>query len=295
MPRMIARAQELAAIEVKSWTNAVAFEPGGDTLLCGEFGPPRRYELATGKRLLTFDKVSDGVCWCIAPPDGHRVVAAQYDNVAVWDRAGKLQQRMKSPAGIVSSVALTPDGKRVLAGTWEKQLVLFDLAAGEQVWSTTDKKSFAGRVAVAPDGKTALSGGNDKSVRLWDLTTGEQLALVGTHGSYVQGLAFLPDGKRALSGSRDKTLVLWEVSSSRALLTLTGHKKEILNLAVLPGGRRAVSVGGDGAFVWDLESGETLATFTGHGKAVPCVALAPDGKSVVTGGNDGFLRRWSLP
>lgn len=296
---MITRATELRAIEVKGEPNTVAFDATGKTVLYGSFGPPRRFDLASGKRVATFDEVptgnAGGVCWCIAAPDGKRVVGAQYDAVAVWDRDGKLKRHILGPGGIVGSVAITPDGKQALAGTWEKQLVLFDLSTGKQLWAATDKKSFAGRVAISPDGKIGLSGGNDKSVRTWDLATGKQIGLLGTHGNYVQGLAVLPDGQRALSGSRDKTLILWDLKASKSLRTFTGHKKEILGVAILPDGERAISVGGDGALVWDLESGEALATFTDHGKAVTCVAVSPDGKTAITGGNDGHLRQWALP
>jgi WD40 repeat protein len=296
---MIPSARELGSIEIKGWPNAVVFDSDGKRLLAGTYGSPRCWDLATGKKVVSFDDLPsgrpEGVCWCIALPEGKQVVAGVYAAVGVWKSDGKVVRHMMSPGGIVVSIALTPDRKRVLAGTAEKELALFDLATGEMLWSVTDKKSFSNRVAISPDGKHALTAGYDKSVRLWNVSDGKALGLIGTQEGWVQALAFLPDGTRALTGGRDKTLALWDLPSRSRLLTLSAHRKQVLDLAIVAGGKRAVSVGGDGAFVWDLASGEAIARFAAHGKSVACLAVSPDGKSVVTGGEDGKLRHWLLP
>jgi hypothetical protein len=61
-------------------------------------------------------------------PDGHHALYTHHDGIMIlWNvTTGSEVQRWKRDAGIVS-VAIAPDGKHALCGTWDKKAFLFRL------------------------------------------------------------------------------------------------------------------------------------------------------------------------
>ena len=172
-------------------------------------------------------------------------------------------------------MAITPDRKTLVFGTWGKTLGLCSTSqSGDARWDVKLKTSFSGKVAITLDGKHCITAGNDKTVRLFDLRNGAEIHVIGTHTGYVQGLAMLPDGERVLTASRDKTICLWDIHKAKLLATLSGHRKEIRSLGVTMNGRLAISAGGDGAKFWDLASHTEIATINNHGKSITCLSIS---------------------
>src|SRR5438876_327210 len=71
--------------------------------------------------------------------------------------------------GPVMSVALSPDGKRVLGGSSDRAMRLWDLETGAEILTIAGHPHTVWDVAISPDGKRALSGCSDGVARLWDL------------------------------------------------------------------------------------------------------------------------------
>src|SRR5262249_37334571 len=72
-----------------------------------------------------------------------------------------------------AAVAVTADGRRVLSGSHDHTLRLWDLQTGRLLRSFVGHKGGVFMVATVPDGRGALSASGDGTIRLWDLETGE--------------------------------------------------------------------------------------------------------------------------
>jgi WD40 repeat protein len=138
-------------------------------------------------------------------------------------------------------VALLPDGKRALSGSFDKTLRLWDLDTGAQLHRFHAHDSGVSAVAPLLDGKRALSASFDKTLRLWDLDTGAQLRRFDGHADMVFAVALLPDGKRALSGSFDKTLRLWDLDTGAQLGCFTSDTS--FNSFAIEATRNLVAIG----------------------------------------------------
>jgi WD40 repeat protein len=191
---------------------------------------------------------------------------------------------LQGHANAVSAVALTPDGRRVVSGSWDNTLRVWDLEKGETIRTLQGHSSAVTAVALTPDGCRVVSGSWDNTLQVWDLGTGQTLRTFESQDT----VALSADGRHALSGSWDNTLHLWDLESGQTLRTLEGHTSRITAVAFTPDGRRALSGSYDNTLrLWDLKHGKELVTFTLDGNVTAC-AVAQDNRTIVAG--DCFCR-----
>ena len=72
-------------------------------------------------------------------------------------------------------MAFSPDGARVLTGSFDKTARLWDAATGKEIRAFKGHESWVLSVAFSPDGARVLTGSADHTARLWDAATGKQI------------------------------------------------------------------------------------------------------------------------
>ena len=77
---------------------------------------------------------------------------------------------------IVMSVALSPDGRRIVSGSWDRSVRVWDAESGACVATLEGHSYGVMSVAFSPDGRRIVSGSGDKSVRVWDAESGACVA-----------------------------------------------------------------------------------------------------------------------
>ena len=194
--------------------------------------------------------------------------------------------------GIISSVSVTPDGRRAVSGSFDKTLRVWNLETGTCLRAVEGHTDSVCTVSVTPDGRRAVSGSFDKTLRVWNLETGGGTVLRG-HTDAVRSVSVTPGGDRAVSGSQDRTLRVWNLETEESTV-LQGPAEDAYSVTVAPDGRWAVSGNVDNTLrVWDLDTGES-AMLRGHANLVSSVSVTPDLKWAVSGSWDNTLRRWNL-
>jgi WD40 repeat protein/uncharacterized caspase-like protein len=203
----------------------------------------------------------------------------------------------------VNSVAFSPDGMRILSGSSDHTVKLWDVTTGAVLRTFEGHSDEVTSVALSPDGARVLSGGTsrgshlDDTVKLWDATTGVLLRTFEGHSGGVRSVAFSPDGARVLSAGLGD-VKLWDAATGALLHTFQARlPKQSIPLFVLvafsPDGRRVLS-GGNDLKLWDATTGGLLRTFEGSG-SVSSVGFSPDGVHVLSGGDvsDNTVKLWS--
>src|ERR1700743_371315 len=134
-------------------------------------------------------------------------------NSAIWREYGKdypgavniesgglnswpaMQNVLSGHQSWVSSVGFSPDGKRIVSGSEDKTVRVWDAETGEVVLGPLQEHSGSvWSVAFSPDGKRIFSGSEDETVRVWDAETGEVvLGPLEGHSNSIWSVAFSPD------------------------------------------------------------------------------------------------------
>ena len=79
---------------------------------------------------------------------------------------------MNGRAGTVNSVAFSPDGKILAAGSADGTVRLWDVTTRQQIGGPLKgNDGVVYSVAFSPDGKILATGSIGGAVRLWDVTT----------------------------------------------------------------------------------------------------------------------------
>ena len=118
---------------------------------------------------------SDNVSKVAFLPGGMRLASGSLNRriVKVWNTgSGGLEMELEGHTGAVLCVAAFPDGSRIVSGSDDTTLRIWNLHSyrGNAEHILRGHSSGVTCVAVSRDGETLVSGSKDKTVRVWKLT-----------------------------------------------------------------------------------------------------------------------------
>lgn len=203
---------------------------------------------------------------CTFSPDGSTLVAPEGSGHLRFWRLGKHQpekgQLLEVGVGVVSALAISPDGKALAVSGDDRTLEVWDIGAEAKLRSTfADPDGLLWALTFSPSGDL-LAGVTmrervEGTVHLWNVGGGQatRRCRLG-HTNAVRLFTFAPDG-RTLAVADRAGVVLWEVGTGRERTRFSNPAGWVAGVCFVEGGRGLKTVDECGTVRrWSLSSGD---------------------------------------
>jgi len=266
-------------------------------------------------------------------PNGKRALSCSYWSYECifWNlSSGNIIKKIKGFNESISSIAITPDGKRAIISLlsnicmfWDlnnskilhnfnghnnistfsissdskkvitsslDSCILWDLKKGKLIYII---KYSAEKIFITPDFQRAILQSYNECL-LWNLNTGEVIQKLEGHTDSITSIAITPDGQKAITSSLDKSCKVWDLNRGKLLHSFEGHSDWVLDIAITPDGKRAISTSVNRCILWNIITGKPIEILKGQNSIVYTVSITPEGKRAITGSVDKTCILWDL-
>jgi WD40 repeat protein/tRNA A-37 threonylcarbamoyl transferase component Bud32 len=215
----------------------------------------------------------------------------------------RAQRTFPGPGG-VSTVRLSPDGRRLAGAGADGTVKVWDVATGREVCTLGGHTGPVTCVCFSADGRFLADAGEDMTVKVWDVATGKEPLTLQGHTTRVTGLAFSNDGKQVASasaggdpvrGGKAGEVKLWDAATGQEIHPLIGHHNGVSIVCFSPDGQRLASSGLDGIVkVWDTGTGKLELRLKGYPSGVSGLCFSPDSKLLAGASTNWFVQVWDV-
>jgi WD40 repeat protein len=248
------------------------------------------------------------------PEDSPRPTEKEVEVLKAWIDAGATgpegsvmpRPELKSPTiapakGVrpyLTSLALSPDGKRLALGKY-RRVELLDPATRKVLATTGVLSGKVNSVSFSRDGSLFVAGSGVAGLygvaTICNTADAKMVSEISGHRDAIYDAELGRDGKLLATCSYDRIIHLWDVETGQLVRSLSGHNGAVYDLAFSPDGSLLATASADDTVkIWKVSTGERLDTL-GQPEGEQCaVAFAPNSKSIVAGGSDRQLRLWTL-
>jgi WD40 repeat protein len=280
--RMVSR--DRGDFSVKLWEAERAPIPVGG--MGAALSPDASHGVTAGGVVLTSDAITGGRVAYLGSSDKRALI---------WEmKDGKQRLALAGHQWAVLSVDWSPDGGRIVTGSWDGSTRIWNAADGQTMLTLKDERLGAIKaVAFSPDGRRVATVGNQGWAGVWDCASGRMTCSFGLATNETVQVAFSPDNRRIITAAGEETAHVWEADSGRELLILRGHRGAVTAVAFSPDNQQLLTGSADHtAKLWNASTGRELITLRGHHDEVLSVGFSPDGLRIVTGSADHTARVW---
>ncbi len=317
---------------------AVAFAPGGKYLVTGSGDATAKvWDWATGNVLKTFAGKNGHkgliLTAAVAPKSNHFATGGADNLAMIWDFPSPDPLRNIAVPSEATTVAVTPDGGRVVVGSKDGKLYGWKTEDGQTLFDLSGHRGTVTGLAFAPNGTELSSVGEDGVLRLWQVNEKRQLSAFAAHPGPITGVIYQTNGDRIYTAGADNTVRIWFPSKtgSRSFLqpqavtamslspdgahvfAATGKTARMVAvangtqvreystgepiscIAGTNGGAWIASGAGKSLHLWQMKDGLQVMHQPTHVGGVTGVAFHPNGTQLATVGKDGWLRLFAIP
>jgi WD40 repeat protein len=196
--------------------------------------------------------------------------------------------------GAVMAVEVFPDRRRMITGSWDKTLRLWDLKTGVVLKKMEGHSREVRALAVSRDGQMIASGDAGGEIIAWHGQTGESLTQpIKADSEWISSVDFSPDGTvLATSGSNDGMTKFWCTKTWQ----MQGNpiKCVVYCIRYSPSGELLAIATYQNIQIYNPGTRERVASFMAHTDYNLSLAWTPNGTRLLSGGDkkDPTIREW---
>lgn len=270
----------------------LAVSPDGQTLAVASLSGTSLYELTSLKLIADLDKnkqsrgsrpgVNTQALAVAFSPDGKTLASLKRGQLTLWDVATHAIKSTISKQ--MTSVAFSPDSRRVAVGLLTGKVGLFDVESGKRL--STEPHDGGVQALFSRDEKQIITSSVDGTVRIWDRSTGKSIKTFDAPSAVIMRTSKSHRGDLFATSDRSGKLYIWESTTEKVhpavyvpgeIITTSAFSPDDSDLAYLmTDGDKKASI----LVVTEVDTPEEL--FQLNDLPYPSYALAysPDGKVI---------------
>jgi WD40 repeat protein len=287
-------------------TFSVRFDPSGSRLVsAGVDRVARIWDVATGNVLTEFKEHRFPVAAALFSRDGTQVYSASYfygkdtpieGRVHLWNaEGGELQRTFRGGVKPLSSLALSPDGAQIAAGSWDSCVFVWD-TRGDDV-----PKKLGGKpgplqnvqinaVAFSPDGQWLAAGSDANWAKVYRVSDRAEVATLKDAQANILAVGFSPDGLLLATGGDNGAIKFWQTSDWTPKNTLWGHTRGVRTLVFNSDSTKLISGSADRTVrAWDAVGPSIGGLRARFGKNNYSAKFTADGNMLACSSSDGTI------
>ena len=205
----------------------------------------------------------------------------------------KATHLLTSHSNWVKKVALSPDNTKILSGSADRDIKLWDIKTGKLLKTYAAHANDVNTLAFHKEGKIFLSADAGGYVMAWDVDSNASLWTIKAFEGYsINAMLITDDGQFIVSG-HSKSIQIRDLATQEIIHTLTGHTAPIHGLTLSKDGTLLSASADATVKIWDIKTGTKLQDFQAHNNGLYAISMSNDGKRFVTGGSDSIIKVWN--
>jgi cytochrome c len=193
---------------------------------------------------------------------------------------------LRGHGGPVRSLAVSPDGKTAISGSFDQSAIIWRLDSGAALSVLRFHDGAVNAVAAMPDGRF-VTAGEDGRIAIWKLGEAAPLQAFQEHNGPIVALAISRDGQEIASASWDETASLRSLRTGETQV-FKGHRGNVNGVGFLPDGR-LVSAGYDNTLrLWPRDATSGAVSVVTLASPVNALAVSAEG-DIIAAGADGVV------
>ncbi|KAI9292476.1 G-protein beta subunit [Neoconidiobolus thromboides FSU 785] len=205
--------------------------------------------------------------------------------------------KLEGHEGPVTTLALFKNSNRIISGSRDQTVKLWDLDEAKLIKNFTGHDFFVGEIDISENEKLAASAAWDSSVIIWNLETLEEESRFKEHENDVLTVRFIPKKNYLISGGRDNSIKFFKptgenstnfsVSSPSHWITCIRFNPVNENQVIFSSWDKKVTI-------TNINDSSKSDELIGHGSFIECLDISSDGSLCISGARDGMVLFWDL-
>jgi len=199
---------------------------------------------------------------------------------------------LKEHSDAVYSIAISPDGEKLVSGSNDTTIRVWHLQTGELERTLLGHSHTVHSLAISPDGQMLAScSENPKSeILLWDLPSGRLVKTISQGKNETSDLLFTRDGKTLIVASTAGEIDFCKPHNGECLNYVEEYEGAS-HLAISPDGETLVGASVNSLTIRGLHPFQLLRELE-NPDFVYCVGISPNGQTFAGGDEAGTIRIW---
>jgi WD40 repeat protein len=254
----------------------LTFSPDNRSVYMDSYkGPLKKYDLASGKLLLTYEQKTEDLTGVAISPDGKLLARATEKNVSIFNETdGKVLYSVDAnEKNEFHKITFTRDGGRLMITSDNNTAFAWNFSAKKNDVTLTGYLNSRDRGGLNYDPNFYWQSAIAKYVR------------------YKNSLLISNDGKSLIKGKFGTKVKQWDIASGKSVMEFVGHKKGVLCYDLSADGKKLLTGGGDGAIIlWDMLTGDSLKVIRSYREPIFDIQFNSDESMAATTSWDATMK-----